>query len=458
MSTKGYQSIGSFHSENLADLIKASDDTYIAPALPFSDDVREVVSSPYSLDLQQWTFLNHGAFGAALTVGTRRAEQWRHYLERQPLRFFDRTLLPHLAYSTRRLSQFVNLSRREEMALIPNVTAGMNSIISSYFREYGKSGHVILWDTSYGSVKKMAHHYGSGAVTKIPFQRLYLNALAESSDPEQVFLRALHDCLNYFTASPEPLVILDHVSSNTALTFPIEKLASAIRRWNPHAIIVVDGAHGLLAQPLDLDGLYNSGVDFYLSNAHKWLSAPRGVAFMAVNHYELLWKDILHPAVYSHGGDADDLLSRFVWDGTRDYAAALSLPVVLDFWEQQDPFKVRDQIRQKLREGIRILANYWHPDFADDTDKWPGNITLTNVNSTVLSSPMILVKLPFQSDHMYDSSDAKAVQDYLYSKYIEAPIKCINGELYVRVSYHIYNISEDFVMLAKAIQSFPAVR
>ncbi|GAX22897.1 hypothetical protein FisN_24Lh184 [Fistulifera solaris] len=457
-STKGYQSIGSFHSENLADLVKASEDTYTAPTLPFPDDVREVVSSPYSLDLQQWTFLNHGAFGAALTVGTRRAEQWRHYMELQPLRFFDRTLLPHLAYSTRRLSNFIHLPRREEMALIPNVTFGMNSVISSYFREYGKSGHVILWDTSYGSVKKMTHHYGFDAVTEIPFQRLYLDGLAQSSDPEQVFVQALQDCLYQFTASTEPLMILDHVSSNTALTFPIQKLASAIREWNPHAVIVVDGAHGLLAQPLNMDQVFDSGVDFYLSNAHKWLSAPRGAAFLAINKYESRWQNILHPAVYSHGGDADDLLSRFVWDGTRDYAAALSLPVVLDFWEQQDPSHVRDKIRKQLREGIHILAKHWHPDYADDMDQWPGNITLAGLDSTVLSSPMILVKLPFQSDHMYDSSDAKAVQDYLYSKYIEAPIKCINGELYVRVSCHIYNCSDDFVMLAKTIQSFPVVR
>lgn len=458
-TTKGYQSIGSFHSDNLADLVSASEESYVAPELPFPDKTF-VEGSPYSLDRGQWTFLNHGAFGAALKVGTERAEQWRRYLELQPLRFFDRTLLPHLAYATRRMAKFVHLPKKEEMTLLPNVTTGINSVISSYFREYGKSGHVILWDTSYGSVKKMANHYGGGKsmVTEIPFQRLYMSDLAKSSDPEGVFVQALRDSLSQSTASSDPLVILDHVSSNTALTFPIQKLAAEIKEWNSRALVLVDGAHGLLAHPLHVGHLLDNGVDFYLSNAHKWLSASRGAAFLAVKDYETRWQKSLYPSVYSHGGDAEDLLSRFVWDGTRDYAACLSLPAVLDFWEQQDPPRVRTRIRKQLHEGLHILANCWHPEYSGDLEQWPGNITLTRTDSNVLSSPMILVKLPstLSFRHHHDSSNAKAVQDYLFSKNIEAPIKCINGELYVRLSCHIYNDSNDFLMLAKAIESFPA--
>lgn len=458
LSTKGYQSIGSFHSDNLADLLSVPDESYNAPELPFLD--HETVDPPYyALDLKNWTFLNHGAFGAALNVGTRRAEQWRQYKESQPLRFFDRTLLPHLAYSTRRMAQFVHLLKREEMALLPNVTSGINSVISSYFRKYGNSGHVILWDTSYGSVKKMAYHYGGGqsAVTEIPFQQLYMDHLAKTSNTDDVFLQALRDSLNQSTSSV-PLIILDHVSSNTALTFPIQKLAAGVKEWNANALVLVDGAHGLLAQPLHVGDYFDSGVDFYLSNAHKWLSAPRGAAFMAVNDYETRWQDSLFPSVYSHGGDAVDLLSRFVWDGTRDYAASLALPVVLDFWEQQGQSNVRNRIRKQLQEGMHVLAKNWHPEYADNMDQWQGNITLARVDSDALSSPMILVKLPSTFGKDCHSHDAKAVQDYLFSKNVEVPIKCINRELYARISCHIYNSSDDFVTLANAIKSFPGFR
>ena len=36
------------------------------------------------------TFLNHGAFGATLKSSLESKRQWAEYIERQPVRFFDR--------------------------------------------------------------------------------------------------------------------------------------------------------------------------------------------------------------------------------------------------------------------------------------------------------------------------------------------------------------------------------
>ena len=54
----------------------------------------------------QWTFLNHGSFGARL--GARVAaeqERWRRRLERQPLRFMLDEYLPELEKVRRRVAQ-----------------------------------------------------------------------------------------------------------------------------------------------------------------------------------------------------------------------------------------------------------------------------------------------------------------------------------------------------------------
>ena len=84
-STEGYKAIGSFHSENLDELMAQTDDAYDIPELPFDqkysksnplDDFR--YASDFLLDREKWTFLNHGAFGAALRVGYDRAEHWRY--------------------------------------------------------------------------------------------------------------------------------------------------------------------------------------------------------------------------------------------------------------------------------------------------------------------------------------------------------------------------------------------
>jgi selenocysteine lyase/cysteine desulfurase len=457
VAKEGYQSIGSFHSDNLADLMAMSDEEYVPPSLPFGKESlgssRES-DSDFLLDLDEFTFLNHGAFGAALTVGYDRAAAWRRYTERQPLRYFDRDLLPHLAYSARRLADFAH-APKQHVTLTVNATAGLNSVLAGYAREFGDAAHVILWDTSYGSVKKMAQHYcGSDNMTEIPLQQdCYLDQLATSKNPTDVLQQALDDAWHAADLQGKrPLLILDHTTSNTALTFPVELLAKQVKDYDTGALVLVDGAHGLLAQDVNVSNMPN--VDFYISNGHKWLCTPRGVAML---YAKPEWHDTVlrRPAVISHGVDEPDLFSRYVWDGSRDYAAALSLPVVLDYWKEKNPNLVRKQIKNALGFGIHILAEAWHPDSQAMKD-WPGNVTLTKFDSSMLS-PMALVRLPDRFGIDKTSTDAKLVQDFLYSQNVELPVKCVQGKLYVRVSCHVYNGVGDFEILADAINRFPSL-
>jgi selenocysteine lyase/cysteine desulfurase len=427
---------------------------YQAPPLPFESKVTQL-SPNWTLDLDTWTFLNHGAFGAALNVGLVRSQEWRYFLEEQPLRYFDRHLLPHLAHSALGLSELVQCPR-DCIALLPNVTSGLNAIINGYRRAMANddnSAHVVLWDISYGSLKKIAKHsVGKPNLTEIPFQANHrLHQLAESSDPEMVFEMALRECLNNLPAHiTQPLIVLDHTTSNTALTMPVERLARVAKQILPKSLVIVDGAHGLLAQPIDIISQMPN-VDFYLSNGHKWLSTPRGVAFLygKKEHHDTI---LATPAVISHGVDEPDLFSRYVWDGCRDYTAALSVPVVLEYWKDQGLDKVRKQMKETLTTGIDILATYWHPECTD----WPGTVTLAAMDSRLLS-PMALVRLPERFGADNTSDNAKRIQDWLYSQTIEVPIKCIQGQLYVRVSCHMYNRAFHFETLAKAINSLPCL-
>lgn len=412
------------------------------------------------LDFDTWTFINHGAFGAGVKTGYNRAEKWRRYLEEQPLRFHDRDLLPHLAHSARCLADFVK-APASAVSLVPNVTTGLNAVLSGHARAHGETAHCIMWDTSYGSAKKMAQHYYNGNVTEIPLQARYLDQLAETTNPEQVFQEALDDCLanmSNFLKGKQIVLVLEQTTCYTALTMPIAKLAAQMKDSHPDALVVVDGAHGLLAQDVNLADQFADGVGVYLGNGHKWLSTPRGVGLMAVASDEIAQTILQRPAVLSYGVDEPDLFSRFVWDGCRDYAAALSVPAVLDYFTQQrNPDAVRRDMKDMLRRGIQILANEWHgPTVAEDVSSWSSNgVTLANFDSSIIS-PMSLVRLPphrFGSDQV--SADAKKVQDYLYSLNIEVPIMCINGKLFVRVSCHVYNELHEFEHLASAIRRMP---
>lgn len=75
--------------------------------------------------------------------------------------------------------------------------------------------------------------------------------------------------------------IFDHVTSNTALVLPIEQLVRACKYKGVK--VLIDGAHGLMTQPLDLPNLE---ADFYVGNLHKWFCAPKGAGFLYIKDYE----------------------------------------------------------------------------------------------------------------------------------------------------------------------------
>jgi isopenicillin-N epimerase len=461
-SNVGYQSLGSFQSENLQYLLSIPDEQYTPPALPFDDNIPflQIAESHYnfkkdfSIEFDNWTFLNHGAFGAALNVGSQRAALWRRYSERQPLRYFDRHLLPHLAHTARSMADFLDVPiRYNHVLVLPNVTAGMNAVLAGHARHYSaKHPRCLLWDTTYGAVKKMAQQHYSN-ITEVLFQYpYYLDRLSKAENPDDIFLEALDDCLFENPRLKEGPVccILDHTTSNTALTMPIERLAKRLKEhFGPDRChIVVDGAHGSWTQDLNVPQYFAYGVDIYLTNGHKWFSAPKGVAFMMLAQDNLKAVDIVQrPAIVSHGMDEPDLFSRYVWDGCRDYAAALSVPAVVQFWQQHDVAILRASCRDMLRRGVAVLEEAWQSE------------ALLDLESSVGSSLMTLVRLPswlrFDDNDPHTSAHAKMVQDYLFQNHVEVPIKCISKKLYVRVSCHVYNTIDDFERLAECILEIP---
>ena len=472
--TKGYVAMGSFHSDNVDTLMSLDDDEYKPPQLPF-DDIDDSYNhtdnnnkKDFLLDLETWTFVNHGAFGGGVRVGVERAEKWRYYLERQPLRYFDRDLLPHLVYSARRLASFCNVppSSRSGFTLLPNVTYGLNTVLKGYVNSTSSSSpeqpHVILWDTTYGSLKKMAREYVSlhegGKVTEIPVSQYFdrfdwINNDNKDSRRKNndVFMDALIDTVRKLESEggindSKCLFILDHTTSNTALNMPIKQLSKYghEKGW----IVCVDGAHGLLAQDLDFSKQEEeeqtrgredaaasvSGnnemqhVDIYVGNCHKWFSSPRGVGFMYCPNPSLFETILRHPAVMSHGV-GEGFQSMYLWDGCRDYAGALSIPAVLDFWDTQG---TKNEIRNTIVEGrnraISILGNAWH--------KGAKTERVTLAPPDVHSPMMALVRLPDsvqpQEDEIATSEEAKTIQDFLFDHYVEAPIKVVAGLYYVR--------------------------
>jgi isopenicillin-N epimerase len=153
------------------------------------------------------------------------------------------------------------------------------------------------------------------------------------------------------------LAVLDHVTSQTALVFPIREL---VRELEARGVdVLVDGAHAPGMLDLDIGALAPA---WYAANCHKWLCAPKGVGFLWAREDR---RREVRPAVISHGANAPVPPERrygieFFWTGTDDITPALAVPAALRFLNELVPGggeALRARNRELALEGRRLVAD-----------------------------------------------------------------------------------------------------
>jgi isopenicillin-N epimerase len=146
------------------------------------------------------------------------------------------------------------------------------------------------------------------------------------------------------------LVILDHVTSPTALVFPIHQLTQLCQ--NAGARVLIDGAHSLGMLLLDIPSI---DADWYVGNCHKWLMAPKGSAFIWAPPAR---QSEIHPLVISHGS-GNGFNAEFDWVGTRDPAAWMSVPAAIDWHLQAGQLSLRERNASLAEQAAQQLAAIW---------------------------------------------------------------------------------------------------
>ena len=262
------------------------------------------------------TFLNHGSYGATPIEVLAVQREWRDRLERQPVKFMSRDLDGFLQTARQAVAAFVGADA-DDLGFVTNATGGINAVVRSLRFEPGDE--ILMTDHEYNAVLNVARHVAARDGARVVVATLPFPAISPDDIVERIVAAA---------TDRTRLAVISHVTSPTALVFPIERIVAELRERGIDTL--VDGAHAPGMVPIDLDAL---GAAYYSANLHKWVCAPKGSAFLHVRRDR---QAAIRPATISHGANAPEergprFRNEFDWQGTLDATAWLSTPDAIAF-------------------------------------------------------------------------------------------------------------------------------
>ena len=313
------------------------------------------------------------------------------------------------------LADFVGAAP-ERTVLLENATSGMNAVLRSL--RFAPGDRIVTTDHVYGAVRNtlrfVAGRTGAEVVeAPVPMP------LRAAGDVADALERALDDRTR--------LVVVDHIASPSALVFPV---ADVVRRCHARGIpVLVDGAHAPGHVDLDVDAI---GADWYVGNAHKWLCAPKGAAFLCAAERAA---DI-HPTTISHAY-GQGLAAEFGKIGTRDPSAWLCIPDAIDFHRRLGG--------RALRERNAALARSAGATLAADLGSEPGGPVAS-------FGAMVTVRLPCHMEATWEN--AGRIRDRLWHDHrVETLVAAVAGHLWLRLSVFAYNDEADLAGLPEALRA-----
>ena len=359
--------------------------------------------------------LNHGSYGAVPTPVLAAQRRAAEAVERSPERFYRMELAPAMDAVRQRVAEWLNTDG-DGLALVQNATEAVQVVLGSVGLEPG--AEVVYTDHTYPWVKAaIARACAERAAVARSVPLTDAHALTDAAYSEAL-VADMSGALNERTA----LLVLDQITSASALRLPVEAVCAALGGQVP---ILIDGAHapGLIDSPVP------AGAAFWLGNLHKWAFSARTAAALVVAPQ---WRERVRPLVASAGAWRG-YPGSFTYLGTQDASAFLSLPAALAF-----PTEYLGMTFRELRERNAAVLN----------------LGVQRLTAALGTPQPAAARLPMQAVPLgVDGGDAQATElgNRLRELGVEVAITSVGERLYARVSVQAYVGVDAFERLAVAL-------
>jgi len=363
------------------------------------------------------TYLNHGSFGACPVPIFNSLIKWQKILEKEPVKHLAHDIQYFLEKSRISLSDYINC-HKDNVVFFPNPSTALNTVLRSL--DLADGDEILTTNHEYGAMDK-AWRFLCKKTGAIYINQEIQNPLLSKEDFIKQFIKGI--------SKKTKVIFLSHITSPTALIFPVKEICAIARERG--IITIIDGAHAPAQIDLDISDI---NPDFYSGACHKWMCSPKGVAFLYVKK-EL--QSIIEPLVISWGYESErpshsQFLDYLQWQGTNDISAYLSVVDTIDFLTK---YNWRER-------AIKCR----------DLNLWARNKILKEFNIPSMCSDGFLGQM---SSFEFPFDDAYNDQINFYTKHkIQIPFFNWNNKTLLRISIQVYNDKEDIYKLINSLKYF----
>lgn len=348
--------------------------------------LRLIASGPF-------TYLSQGSFGSIPKVIQDKRREYQDQYEARPDPFIRQTLPRLLDESRAAVAKIIN-APVETVVFVANATEGVNTVLRNLVWNPDGKDVIISFNTIYDACARAEDFLVDYHEGKVHVKEITLNYPLEDDEILDTFRAEVKKI--EAEGKRARVALFDVVTSNPGIIFPWERMVATCKELG--VISLVDGAQGIGMVHIDVA---KADPDYFVSNCHKWLHAPRGCAVfhVPVRNHHLLPTTLATSRGYvpkksdregrtqpmpDDGTGKNHFVRNFEWVGTRDDTPFLCVKDAIAW--RKDALGGEDRIISYLwdlnKKGIKHVSEFL------------GTTILENKAGTLTNCGMANVALP----------------------------------------------------------------